>query len=206
MLKYIALVISVVFQPLLIPTLVYGLIFFAVPEATNIPSQFKETLFLLILLATLVVPMVSIIGFRLSGAVKSLHMKDIKDRLIPFSITTLYYVLIVYYLFKQSELDPVLWQTLALITVTILGLTVVTLFWKMSAHMTGAGGLLAVVLVLGIKFQTFEVLYPLLLSIFLAGVIGSSRLYLHAHRPIEVYIGFIYGFLMCFFGFDWIWS
>jgi hypothetical protein len=112
----------------------------------------------------------------------------------------------VYYLFKQSELDPVLWQTLALITVTILGLTVVTLFWKMSAHMTGAGGLLAVVLVLGIKFQTFEVLYPLLLSIFLAGVIGSSRLYLHAHRPIEVYIGFIYGFLMCFFGFDWIWS
>lgn len=188
------------------PTLVYGLIFFGVPEATGIPSQFKETLFYLILLSSLVVPMVSIIGFRLSGAVRSLHMKDLKDRLIPFSITSLYYVLIVYYLFRKSDLDPILWQTMALITVTILGLTFVTFFWKMSAHMTGVGGLLGVVLMLGIKFPTFEVLYPLLLSILLAGVIGSSRLYLHAHRPMEVYVGFIYGFLMCFFGFDWIWS
>lgn len=206
MVKYFALIISVVFQPLLMPTLVFGLIFFAVPEATSIPPQFKKTLFVLIVLSTLVVPMISIIGFRLSGTVKSLHMKDIKDRILPFSITTLFYAMIVYFFVKESEFDPILWQTLALITVTILGLTLVTIFWKMSAHMTGAGGLLGLVFVLGMKFQTFEVLYPMLLCIGLVGIIGSCRLYLNAHRPMEVYMGFLYGFLMCLAGFHYIWS
>jgi hypothetical protein len=204
--KYFALVISVVFQPLLMPTLVFGLIFFAVPEATSIPAQFKETLFFLIVISTLVIPMISIIGFRLSGTVKSLHMKDIKDRILPFSITTLFYAMIVYYFFEKSEFDPILWQTLALITVTILGLTLTTIFWKMSAHMTGVGGLLGLVFILGMKFQTFQVLFPMLLCLGLTGIIASCRLFLNAHKPIEVYIGFLYGFLMCLAGFYYIWS
>ena len=206
MVKYFALVISVVFQPLLMPTLVFGLIFFAVPEATSIPAQFKETLFFLIVISTLVIPIISILGFRLSGTVKSLHMKDIKDRILPFSITTLFYAMIVYYFFEKSEFDPILWQTLALITVTILGLTLTTIFWKMSAHMTGVGGLLGLVFILGMKFQTFQVLFPMLLCLGLTGIIASCRLFLNAHRPIEVYIGFLYGFLMCLAGFYYIWS
>ena len=204
--KYFALVISVVFQPLMMPTLVFGLIFFAVPEATSIPAQFKETLFVLIVLSTLVIPMISIIGFRLSGTVKSLQMKDIKDRILPFSITTLFYAMIVYYFFKKTEFDPILWQTLALITVTILGLTLTTIFWKMSAHMTGVGGLLGLVFILGMKFQTFQVLFPMLLCIGLTGIIASCRLFLNAHKPLEVYIGFLYGFLMCLAGFYYVWS
>lgn len=133
-------------------------------------------------------------------------MKEIQDRVIPFSITSVYYLLTVYFLYQKTELDPILWQTLSLITIAVIGLTVVTLFWKMSAHMTGAGGLLAVVLILGFKFHTFQVLYPLILSILLIGAIGSARLYLGAHKPLEIYAGFFFGFLVCFLGFNWIWA
>lgn len=204
--KYPALVLSVVFQPLLIPTLVFGLILYAVPEATSIPAEFKDRIFFLIVLSTLLIPMITIIGLRLSGTLKSLHMKEIQDRLIPFSITSAYYLLTVYFLYQKSELDPILWHTLSLITLAVIGLTVITFFWKMSAHMTGAGGLLAVVLVLGYKFHTFPVLYPLILSIFLVGAIGSARLYLGAHKPLEIYVGLFFGFLICFLGFNWIWT
>lgn len=204
--KYPALVLSVVFQPLLIPTLVFGLILYAVPEATSIPEEFKDRIFFLIVLSTLLIPMITIIGLRLSGTLKSLHMKEIQERLIPFSITSVYYVLTVYFLYQKTELDPILWQTLSLITIAVIGLTVVTFFWKMSAHMTGAGGLLAVVLVLGFKFHTFQVLYPLILSILLVGAIGSARLYLGAHKPLEIYVGLFFGFLVCFLGFNWIWA
>lgn len=204
--KYPALVISVVFQPLLIPTLVFGLILYAVPEATSIPAEFKDRIFFLVLLSTLLIPMITIIGLRLSGTLKSLHMKEIQDRLIPFSITSIYYLLTVYFLYQKSELDPILWQTLSLITLAVIGLTIVTFFWKMSAHMTGVGGLLAVVLILGFKFHTFQVLYPLILSILLVGAIGSARLYLGAHRPLEIYAGLFFGFLVCFLGFNWIWA
>jgi membrane-associated phospholipid phosphatase len=205
-LKYPALVLSVVFQPLLIPTLVFGLILYAVPEATSIPAEFKDRIFFLIILSTLLIPMITIIGLRLSGTLKSLHMKEIQDRLIPFSITSVYYLLTVYFLFQKTELDPILWQTLSLITIAVIGLTIVTFFWKMSAHMTGSGGLLAVVLILGFKFHTFQVLYPLILSLLLVGAIGSARLFLGAHKPLEIYAGFFFGFLICFLGFNWIWA
>ncbi|EAZ80363.1 hypothetical protein ALPR1_05555 [Algoriphagus machipongonensis] len=206
MLRFISLFLSVVFQPLLIPTLVFGLLLYLVPEATSVPEVFKGNILLLVVLSTLAIPMVTIFGLRLSGTLKSIHMEDIKDRVIPFIITTFYFLLTTYFLRDKSEIDPVLWQSLGLISLTILGLTLVTFWWKMSAHMTGFGGLVATVVVLGMKFPTFTPLYPLLLAIFLSGIVGSSRLYLNAHKPIETYVGFVYGFVMCFVGFQFIYT
>lgn len=204
--RSIALVISVVFQPLLMPALVYGMILFAVPEATSIPEEFKERIFFLIILCTLVIPMVTIIGLRLSGTVRSLHMPEMSDRRIPFMITSLYFLLTTWFLYQKTDIDPVLWLGMAVICVSVLILTGVSFFWKMSAHMTGLGGLMAVVLVLGSKFPTFQVLYPLLGALVLCGLVASSRLMLQAHRPLEIYVGWGVGFLICWLGFMWIWA
>lgn len=204
MLRSIALVISVVFQPLLMPTLVFGLIFFGVPQATTIPEEFKLRLFYLIVLSTLLIPMITVVALRLSGMIKSLHFPEVKDRTIPFLIVSLYFILTTYFLHQRVEFDPILWNGMAVITLSVIALTVITWFWKMSAHMTGAGGLVAVVIVLGLKFHAFEILYPLLLSLILSGAIASSRLYLQAHRPPEVYAGFFTGLVICWAGFSWI--
>ncbi len=194
------------FQPLIITVIAFGLILYTVPEATSLPATFKKTIYYLIVLSTLVIPIITIFGLKLSGTLKSLHMETIQDRIIPFSITSIYYLLTLYFLYKKAEIDPILWQVLAVISVVVIGLTVITFFWKMSAHMTGMGGLLAIVIVLGMKFPTFKVLYPLLLAISLNGIVGSSRLYLEAHRPIEIYVGLIFGFTLCFIGFSMLWS
>ncbi|SFB47126.1 hypothetical protein SAMN04489723_11212 [Algoriphagus aquimarinus] len=150
--------------------------------------------------------MVTVFGLRLSGTLKSVHMAELKDRAIPFSVTSIYYILTVYFLFQKKEFDPILWQVLSVITLAILVLTVITFFWKMSAHMTGMGGLLAAVLVLGLKFPNFQPLYPLLASLVLTGLVGTVRLYLNAHKPVELYVGLILGFSICFIGFSWIWA
>jgi membrane-associated phospholipid phosphatase len=91
---------------------------------------------------------------------------------------------------------------MAVICVAVVSLTVITFFWKMSAHMIGLGGLLGVVLVLGSKFPTFEVVYPLLGAIILCGLVASSRLLLQAHKPLEVYAGLLAGFMICWLGFN----
>lgn len=205
MLRSVALFFSVVFQPLLMPALVFGLLLFAVPQATSIPDAFKNRVFFLIVLSTLLIPMVTIVGLRLSGTVKSLHMPEKRDRKIPFIITTLYFVTSAWFLYQKTELDPVLWQGMALISLSVILLTAISFFWKISAHMIGLGGLLGVVLVLGTKFPTFEVLYPLLGVLVLCGIVASSRLFLQAHRPSEIYAGLILGFLVCWLGFNWIW-
>lgn len=202
--RAVALVLSVVFQPLLIPALVFGLLLYGVPQATSIQDGFKSWVFFAIVLATLFIPMLTIFGLRLSGTLKSLHMPEVKDRRLPFVITTVFFFLTTLFLKQNTAFDPVLWLAMAVISVSVVLLTAVSFFWKMSAHMTGLGGLLAVVLALGRKFPTFEVLYPLLGVLVLCGIVASARLYLQAHRPLEIYAGLAVGFLVCWFGFNWI--
>ena len=206
MVRKLALLLSVVFQPLLMPSLVFGVLFFGVPQATSIPESFKERLFYLIVSSTLIIPIVLMVGLRWTGMVKSLHFEEVGDRKMPFILVTLFYVLTTYFLKQKTELDPILWQGMAIITVSVVLLTGVTFFWKMSAHMTGFGGVLAVVGVLGIYFPSLDLAYLLVATLLLGGLVASSRLYLEAHRPAEVYVGLLVGFAICWMGFMWIYG
>lgn len=132
--RIFSLIISVVLQPLVIPSLVFGLVLFIVPEATSIPEVFKNRIFYLIAISTLAIPMVTIFGLRLSGTLKSIHMADLKDRAIPFSVTSIYYMLTVYFLFQKEELDPILWEVLGIITLAIVILTLVTFLEDVCAY------------------------------------------------------------------------
>lgn len=206
MVRKLALFFSVVFQPLLMPSLVFGVLFFGVPQATSIPESFKERLFYLIVSSTLLIPMVLMLGLRWSGMVKSLHFEEKSDRRTPFILVTLFYLLATYFLMEKTELDPILWQGMGIITGSVALLTGVTFFWKMSAHMTGIGGLLAVLGVLGIYFPSLNLAYLLVATLVLGGLVASSRLYLEAHSPAEVYVGLFVGFVTCWIGFIWIYG
>lgn len=206
MARKLALLISVVFQPLLMPSLVFGLLFFGVPQATSLPEAFKVRIFYLIVCATLLIPVVLMLGLRWSGYVKSLHFEEKSDRRVPFILVTLFYVLTTYFLKEKTELDPILWQGMGVITAAVALLTGVTYFWKMSAHLTGIGGVLAVTGILGLYFPSVTVAYLLVAALVLGGGIASSRLYLDAHRPAEVYVGLLVGFVTCWIGFSWIYG
>ncbi|MCM0060031.1 MAG: PA-phosphatase [Algoriphagus sp.] len=206
MVRKLALLISVVFQPLLMPSLVFGLLFFGVPQATSLPEAFKVRIFYLIVCATLLIPMVLMLGLRWSGYVRSLHFEEKRDRRVPFLLVTIFYVLTTYFLKEKTELDPILWQGMGVITVAVALLTGVTYFWKMSAHLTGVGGVLAVTGILGLYFPSVTVAYLLVATLLLGGGIASSRLYLDAHRPAEVYAGLLVGFVTCWIGFLWIYG
>lgn len=206
MVRKLALLLSVVFQPLLMPSLVFGLLFFAVPQASSIPESFKVRLFYLIVSSTLLIPMVLMLGLRWSGMVKSLHFEEKSDRRTPFILVTLFYLLTTYFLKEKTELDPILWQGMGVITFSVALLTGVTFFWKMSAHMTGIGGVLGVLGILGIYFPSLDLAYLLVATLLLGGLIASARLYLDAHRPAEVYAGLLAGFAICWMGFMWIYG
>ena len=206
MVRKLALLISVAFQPLLMPSLVFGLLFFGVPQATSLPEEFKIRIFYLIVSATLLIPMVLMLGLRWSGLVKSLHFEEKSDRRVPFLLVTLFYVLTTYFLKEKTELDPILWQGMGVITLAVVLLTGVTYFWKMSAHLTGIGGVLAVTGIMGLYFPSVMVVYLLVGTLLLGGIVASSRLYLDAHSPAEVYAGLVVGFVTCSVGFSLIYG
>jgi hypothetical protein len=204
--RKLALLLSVVFQPLLMPSLVFGLLFFAVPQASSIPESFKVRLFYLIVTSTLLIPMVLMLGLRWSGMIKSLHFEEKSERRTPFILVTLFYLLTTYFLKEKTELDPILWQGMGIIAFAVALLTGITFFWKMSAHMTGIGGVLGVLAVLAIYFPSLDLAYLLVTTLLLGGLVASARLYLDAHRPEEVYVGVLVGFVICWMGFMWIYG
>ena len=206
MVRKLALLLSVVFQPLLMPSLVFGLLFFAVPQASSIPESFKARLFYLIVTSTLLIPMVLMLGLRWGGMIKSLHFEEKSERKTPFILVTLFYLLTTYFLKEKTELDPILWQGMGVIAFAVALLTGITFFWKMSAHMTGIGGVLGVLAVLAIYFPSKDLAYLLVATLLLGGLVASARLYLDAHRPAEVYVGLLVGFGICWMGFMWIYG
>ena len=201
MYRSLALVLSVIFQPLLIPTIIFALLFYVIPEATSVPRSVKGSVMFLVMATTLLIPLISVIGMRLTNTIESVHMRTIKDRVFPFSMVTLFYLITTYFFTSRLDFDPLLGFTLSVITACIVVLTIITFFWKISAHTTGLAGMLAIVIVLNLKFNSTNLLYPLILSIMLCGAVMSSRLYLNAHRPLEVLAGFVLGFSICFFSF-----
>jgi membrane-associated phospholipid phosphatase len=82
----------------------------------------------------------------------------------------------------------------------IIALIIVTLinhFWKISAHLTGIGGLLGGVCSYAIYYSRMP--FYLIISILLAALLLMyARIYLNAHTPMQVVCGFLLGIITTF--------
>jgi membrane-associated phospholipid phosphatase len=189
---------TVVFQPLIVPSVVIVLLFYVIPESTSVPKDAKWSLLLLIMVTTLLIPMLSVIGMRMTTMIPSIHMVTKRERVLPFSMVSLFYLINYFFFYFKLNVDSLMVHTLAVITTCVVTLTIISFFWRISAHLTGLAGLLAIILVLKLKFSTISLLYPLIASVLLCGAVSSARLYLDAHKPFEVFGGFVLGFTVCF--------
>ncbi|WP_235941222.1 PA-phosphatase [Cyclobacterium roseum] len=201
MCRKLAMGISVVFQPLVIPSLMVLTLFYIVPEATMVPGEAKWSISLLIGFTTFLIPVLGLAGMRISTLIHSYHLPDRKDRLLPFTLVTVFYAMTSGFFYWKLNVDQLLITTLAMVSISLLVLTIVTYFWKISAHQTALGGWVALVAVLSVRFYSTPMFYYLLLIISISGLVGTARLYLNAHKPNEVYAGFALGFGINFFVF-----
>lgn len=69
--------------------------------------------------------------------------------------------------------------------------------------MTAISGMLAIIVVVAIQSPGHDLLFYLLGGILGTGALASSRLYLNAHTPLEVFGGILLGFGVCFFTFKY---
>jgi len=157
----------------------------------------------MVFMTTFLIPLLSIVMMKLTRNIVSFHMDSKEERVFPFSMISLFYMITTYLFYMKFEVDPALILALAVITIALILLTSITFFWKISAHMTGTAGLMAIIIAIALKYPSQDYLYLVLGSILLTGSVGSARLYLNAHSPSEVLIGFMLGFTTCFGAFFW---
>lgn len=215
MLRITAKIISMLFHPLLMPTYMLALLLLINPYlfgVSNIAEPAGKLLLLRVFLSTFFIPGVSVSLLRMLGFVDSLELQDKNERIAPYIITGVFYLWI-FYNFLHNELIPTAYTTFVL--GAVIGLFVaffINIFTKISAHAVGMGGLIGMVIItmLLFSYETFTLQTSLfgtwrlnmnmvlIIVILLAGLVGTSRLFLQAHEPRDLYGGYFVGFVTQF--------
>jgi len=197
--RKLSVAISAVLHPLLMPTLLFALLFYYAPVITQ-PINEKAAAYLLlaVFITTFLLPMISITALRFSdvfrhGKFYALSIPGRKERILPFFFTSLFYLITTYMFFSKFKVNQVLVVILGATTLIILMISIITLFIKVSAHSASAGAMIGFLLALGIKYPQGKMVWPLILILILGGMVMSARLYLDTHKPVDVLIGSVIG-------------
>ena len=195
---------STAFSPLLMPT--YGVFLTLwVSVLCLLPYGTRVTVLLMCMGITCILPLIFLSVMRHFKLVKSLHVEVREQRLIPYLFTALCYFGAAYYLYYcHSPRWFMMFMVGSALTVVVMAL--INLKWKISAHMAGIGGLIALVYQIHVQdLSAFDLFWLLSFIIILAGGLGSARLVLKRHDLVQVLAGVVVGFAcvsltMRFFG------
>jgi hypothetical protein len=191
--KQVARFFSYILHPLLMP-------FFAVVIVMNlntyisysISTQVQRIIISLVFITTSALPILLALFLLQKGIIKSLEMDTLVERRIPFLASTIFYFLC-YYLLKQLPIPGMISVMVLAASFTIFIAYFLSFRYKVSIHMIGIGGLTGVLFGLS-KILNADLLGYLLIAIVISGILGSARLSLSAHKPGQIYWGFLIGF------------
>jgi len=187
-----AKIISIVFHPLLIPTFT-TLILFNINSYISllIPYGAKLLILAMIFITTFLFPLLFIVIMKRRGIIKTLQIETREERVYPFAITAIFYF-ISYNMVRQLQISEIYHLFLLGSTILIIIALLINFYSKISIHMIGVGGLLGFLIGLSLRTNT-DLLVFIFLIILIAGIIGFARLKLSAHKPVQIYSGFIVG-------------
>lgn len=191
--------ISYLFHPLLTATYGCLLVFFGMKGSIYYlftPLRLKLVITLTVFAFTFLLPVLNMLILYRLNYISSMKLENRRERIFPLIMTALCYFGLYYMIYDLN-----VWPAIKLFILggglCILSAAIIHLWWQISAHMIGVGGLVGVMLALGWGLQ-IPVFGMLTLCLLLSGLIGFSRLFLNSHTPQQVYAGFIFGCAMQF--------
>ena len=195
---------STILSPLLMPTI--GVFLLLWVSVLCLQPAGRRTAFLLVCMAiTCILPLIFLSVMRHFKLIKDLHVNDREQRLIPYLFTALCYLAAAYYLYYTHFPQ---WSIMFMLgsMVTIVVMAIINLKWKISAHMAGIGGVVALINQIHVQgLSAFDLFWLLCISVIVAGLLGTARLVLKRHNIWQVLAGVVVGYMcvtltMKFFG------
>lgn len=184
---------SIVFHPLLIPTLGFFLLFNSGFYFALIPWSLKRFILLVIFLSTCLLPALTI-GLLSLNQRFDINMDKSTDRVLPLIFSSLFSY-VGYMILQRIPIYPIYNFFLVASILVQIALLIISLRWKISAHAAAIGGLTGGFLALSIRMNENPLMILALLFL-IAGFVGTARLILEKHTNIQVYAGFLLGFLI----------
>jgi membrane-associated phospholipid phosphatase len=123
-----------------------------------------------------------------------IQLSQKRERYVPLVICFSLY-LFCYFMLRRIQIPPDYKSFCLGCSLSVLFVLILVSKWKISLHMVGMGGMTGLIVYLIIQMQVNLEFY-LIVAILVAGLVGTSRLILKAHKPFEIYSGFIAGWVV----------
>lgn len=190
--RLLARALSIVLHPAWMPTILLLLVFNLQPFfGMRLPFRSQLVVCGMVLCMTGLFPLVSTWTMARAGIVSSTLLPRRSDRIAPYLMALIYYAG-AYYLLRRMPSHPLLWTFLFGFGLALVCTLLITLWWKISAHMVAIGALVATLLVL-LLLRGPHTTTALAIALVAAGALGTARLLDSDHTPAQIYLGWLLG-------------
>lgn len=179
------------------PTLGLIFIYSSGTYISLLPYEAKRVILIVIAINTFALPLIMIPLFHRLGIIKSIHMELHRERIFPLAFTLIPYIFSFYFL-KQLPIPSIISAFMLGAMVLVAISLIVSIWWKISIHMVGVGGMVGFIFAFSLRLYT-DVLTYIIIAIVVTGLVAWARLQLNSHKPSQVYGGFLVGGLIMFF-------
>ncbi|MBX9449307.1 MAG: hypothetical protein KL787_06160 [Taibaiella sp.] len=195
-LKIPARIISILFHPIFV-TFGTAMLIYWLQKPAYISVQNAYPLWIGFLFLNLVMfPLVATLLMKALGFISSITMKNPKDRIIPLIATMIFYFW-AYNVAKNISPEVPLYMRVYLLGSFwgIIMIFLINIFFKVSMHTTAIASTVGILIMMILQLK-IDILWIIIASIVLAGLVGTARLILKEHLPFELVLGYITGFLV----------
>jgi|TARA_B100000767_G_scaffold16277_2_gene15258 hypothetical protein len=197
-----ARMISTAFHPFVMPTVTLVLLFISDGYLRSIPYVFIYML--VVVLVNTLAPALSLYLLYRRGYLSDLEIRSRRERILPFVLVLAYFALTYVLLITSPALYiPFVYLDMWMGLMASLAIAlVITRWFKISMHMLGQGGALGSIM--GLQALELNPNWELnAILVLIAGFVGFARIELSVHRHIEIYSGYLLGFLVCYLSVVW---
>ncbi len=190
-LKRVAELVSVAFHPIFMP--LYGLLIIYSSHTLHsfMPAEIKRVIFILVTANNVMIPLALATVLYARGAITTFNARDRNERMILLTFSVVMYSITAFLLLRMQipSLFRAYFISIAIVTLITL---VITIFYRISLHASGIGGLLVLIVFMILLYHN-SMVWQLVAVFITGGAVMASRIYLEDHSPSEVWTGLLAG-------------
>jgi hypothetical protein len=191
----IARLISYLFHPLLVGVYMAVYMIYINPVYYNYVDPREK----LLSLATVfnnnfIFPVVVVLLLKGLGFIKSIYLDTAKERIVPYMASMIFFFWTWYVFYNRADAPQTMKDMLQGIFYSSIIAMTANIYFKISMHAIGMGGLIGMLLIVLFDGMMLSGL-PFVISILLTGLVMTSRLIASDHEKGDIAAGFLAGFL-----------
>ncbi len=194
--KLLSQIYSILLYPMFMPTYAIGLAYVGINSiALTLPIAYIVISIIGTFFITCCIPFSAIVLLVKKGKITDVYLMNRRERIAPYLCCLVSYAFWYYFIVRILGLPSVISGMAIAATLAIAIVTLINIWWKISAHLAGMGALLGSV----ISFSWYYGIYPLMLILVILGLsllLMYARLILKQHTSLQVVCGFLLGILL----------